>query len=319
MELTIKTYIVSAEDEGMRLDVFLAKYNPDLTRSYFKRIIDGSQVKLNGENPKAGEKVRMGDQIELVVSPPEPLHASPEPIPLDIIYEDSEIIVINKPAGLVVHPAAGHYSGTLVNGLLYHCQNLSSLGDPLRPGIVHRLDKNTSGAMVVAKTDAAHQHLAAQFKAHSITKVYRAVVVGVMDQDAGTVSSLIGRHPKDPKKMSVRINNGKLAITHWEVLKRYPNLSLLNLRLETGRTHQIRVHLASIHHPVLGDPEYGGRKIIASLPDAELRGLISAVKRQFLHAYVLGFVHPAKEEYMEFTAPFPEEFQKLLRKLEEQK
>jgi len=319
MGLTVKTYTVSAEDEGTRLDILLTKFNPELTRSYLKKLIDENWVKLNGEIPKAGEKVKGGDLIELVLPPPEPLNAFPEPIPLDIIYEDSEVIVVNKPAGLVVHPAAGHYSGTLVNGLLYHCQSLSSVGDPLRPGIVHRLDKNTSGVMVVAKTDAAHQYLAAQFKAHSVTKIYRAVAVGVMEQDRGTVSSLIGRHPKDPKKMSVRLDEGKLAITHWEVLKQYPELTLLNLRLETGRTHQIRVHLASINHPVLGDPDYGGRKVIASLSDPELRQIISSVKRQFLHAYILGFVHPAKEEYVEFIAPLPEEFQRLLEKLEKEK
>ena len=318
MESTSKTYIVSPEEQGSRLDIFLAKHSRSLTRSRLKRLIDAEQVKLNDEIPKAGEKLKTGDTIELFIPPPEPLHAFPEPIPLTILYEDSKIIVINKPAGIVVHPAAGHYSGTLVNGLLYHCKALSSFGEPLRPGIVHRLDKNTSGAMVVAKTDASHQHLAAQFKAHSVTKVYRALTVGVIEEDKGTVSCLIGRHPKDPKRMSVRLSKGKMAITHWEVLKRYHYLTLLKIRLETGRTHQIRVHLASIRHPVLGDPEYGGRKTIACLPNPEMRELFTSVKRQLLHANTLGFVHPQKEDYVEFTAPLPEDFRMFLKKLQEQ-
>ena len=316
MESTSKTHIVSPEDRGIRLDIYLATHNPSLTRSHLKRLIESENVKLNGTIPKAGEKLKPGDQIELTIPPPEPMRAFPEPIPLNILHEDSDVIVINKPAGLVIHPAAGHYSGTLVNGLLYHCKALSSFGEPFRPGIVHRLDKNTSGVMVVAKTDYSHQHLAAQFKAHSVTKEYRGFVVGVMEEDKGTVSSLIGRNPKDPKRMSVRQHQGKMAITHWEVFKRYPSFTFLTIRLETGRTHQIRVHFASIHHPVLCDPEYGGRKTIAFLPDPEVRQLLASVKRQLLHASTLGFIHPTREEYVEFFAPLPEDFRMLLQKLE---
>jgi 23S rRNA pseudouridine1911/1915/1917 synthase len=316
MESTSKTHIVSPEDRGIRLDIYLTAHNPGLTRSHVKRIIESENVKLNGIIPKAGEKLKSGDLIELTIPPPEPLRAFPEPIPLNIVHEDSDVIVINKPAGLVIHPAAGHYSGTLVNGLLYHCKALSSFGEPFRPGIVHRLDKNTSGVMVVAKTDYSHQHLAAQFKAHSVTKEYRGFVVGVMEEDKGTVSSLIGRNPRDPKRMSVRQHQGKMAITHWEVFKRYPSFTFLTIRLETGRTHQIRVHLASIHHPVLCDPEYGGRNTIASLPDPDVRQLLASVKRQLLHASTLGFIHPTREEHVEFFAPLPEDFHLLLQKLE---
>ncbi|HPD60938.1 MAG TPA: RluA family pseudouridine synthase [Thermodesulfobacteriota bacterium] len=303
----------------MRLDIYLTAHNPSLTRSRLKRLIQSENVKLNGNIPKAGEKLKPGDLIELTIPPAEPLRAFPEPIPLNILHEDSDIIVINKPAGLVIHPATGHYSGTLVNGLLYHCKTLSSFGEPFRPGIVHRLDKNTSGVMVVAKTDYSHQHLTTQFKAHSVTKEYQGIVVGVVEEDKGTVSSLIGRHPKDPKRMSVRLSKGKVAITHWEVFKKYPFFTFLTIRLETGRTHQIRVHLASIHHPVLCDPEYGGRKIIASLPDPDVRELLASVKRQLLHASTLGFIHPTREEYVEFTAPLPEDFHQLLQKLEGQR
>ena len=211
--------------------------------------------------------------------------------------------MINKPAGLVIHPAAGHYSGTLVNGLLYHCEALSSFGEPFRPGIVHRLDKNTSGVMVVAKTDYTHQHLAAQFKAHSVTKEYRGFVVGVMEEDKGIFSHW--EKSERPEKDVSAQHQGKLAITRWEVFRRYPSFTFLTIRLETGRTHQIRVHLASIRHPVLCDPEYGGRKTIASLPDPEVRQLLVSVKRQLLHSSTLGFVHPTRKEYVEFLCSSP--------------
>ena len=319
MESNLITHIVSPEDRGTRLDIYLTGRNPGLTRSHLKRLIENENVTLNGVIPKAGEKIKPGDLIKLTIPPPEPMRAFPEPIPLNILHEDFDVIVINKPAGLVIHPAAGHYSGTLVNGLLYHCKELSSFGEPFRPGIVHRLDMNTSGVMVVAKNDYSHQHLAAQFKAHSVKKEYRGFVVGVMEEDKGTVSSLIGRNLRDPKKMSVRLHQGKVAITHWEVFKRYPSVTFLAIRLETGRTHQIRVHLASIHHPVLCDPEYGGRKTIASLPDPELRQFLASVKRQFLHASILGFIHPRREEQVEFFAPLPEDFHLLLQKLEREK
>ncbi|MBW1679104.1 MAG: RluA family pseudouridine synthase [Deltaproteobacteria bacterium] len=310
--------MVSPQEQGIRLDIFLKNYNSHLTRSHLKKLIDREKVKLNEINPKAGARLKAGDRIELQISPPEPMIALPEPIPLNILFEDEAIIVINKPPGLVVHPAAGNYSGTLVNGLLYHYQSLPNQGCPLRPGIVHRLDKNTSGVMVVAKNNHAHQHLAAQFKDHTITRKYLALTVGVISESRGTISSLIGRHPRERKKMSSRPLRGKKAITHWEVLKRYRFFTLLKIGLETGRTHQIRVHLASIHRPVLGDAEYGGRKPLASLPKTESCQYLSLVKRQILHATTLGFIHPLQGEYAEFNAPPPEDFQSILQKLEEQ-
>jgi len=310
------TYIVSFQDQGLRLDVFLNKYTPHLTRSHIKRLIDSQKVKLNEVIPKAGAKLKEGDYIVFHIPPPQPMTALPEFVPLDIVYEDDAIIIINKPPGLVVHPAAGNYSGTLVNGLLYHYQNLSSQGGPLRPGIVHRLDKNTSGVMVVAKNDHSHHHLADQFKLHTITRKYLAITVGVMKDSRGTISSLIGRHPKDRKKMSPRPRRGKKAVTHWAVQKRYRFFTSLTICLETGRPHQIRVHLASIHHPVLGDPDYEGRKPPASLPKQEFRHYLSLIKRQALHATTLGFMHPVRKEYVEFNVPPPEDFQSVIQELE---
>ena len=273
---------------------------------------------MNKINPKAGTKLKAGDCIELQIPPPEPMVAMPEPIPLDLVFEDETVIVVNKPPGLVVHPAAGNYSGTLVNGLLYHCRSLSNQGAPLRPGIVHRLDKNTSGLLVIAKNDFAHQHLAAQFKNHTITRIYRGLAVGVLRGSRGTISSPIGRDPKDRKKMSSRPLWGRNAVTHWEVLKQYRFFTLLSIRLKTGRTHQIRVHLASIHHPVLGDPDYGGRKSLSFLPKTESRRFFSLVKRQLLHATTLGFIHPRQKKYVEFSTSLPEDFRSVLEKLEEQ-
>jgi 23S rRNA pseudouridine1911/1915/1917 synthase len=317
VEIILKTYSVFPESRGYRLDMFLAKYNPRLTRSQIKILIENEQVKINGVVPKAGARLKPGDFIEFSVPPPEPLTALPEPLPLTILFEDEAVIVVNKPPELVVHPAGGHSTGTLVNGLLYHCQSLSSHSGPLRPGVVHRLDRNTSGVLVVAKDDRAHLHLAAQFKAHTITRKYLAIAVGPMVEDRGTIASPIGRHPRDRKKMSVRSRQGKEAVTHWEVLQRYRLCALLGVSLQTGRTHQIRVHLASIRHPVLGDPTYGSKKLLAELQDEEAQQLILMAKRQMLHATTLGFIHPFREEYIEFNAPPPEDFQAVLRKLEE--
>jgi 23S rRNA pseudouridine1911/1915/1917 synthase len=317
LESNTKTYVVPLQDEGLRLDVFLKSANPTLSRSHLKKLIDRQNVKLNAVIPKAGARLKAGDRIHLQVPPPAPMTALPEPIPLDIVFEDESALVVNKPPGLVVHPAAGNYSGTLVNGLLHHCRSLPDQGNPFRPGIVHRLDKNTSGVLVVAKNDHAHQHLAAQFKDHTINRVYLALVLGSPRTGQGTISSLIGRHPKDRKKMSSRPRRGRQAVTHWEIIKRYPSFSLLRVRLETGRTHQIRVHLASIHHPVAGDPDYGGRKALAALPKTDATQSVSSVRRQLLHAATLGFIHPLKDTYAEFSAPPPEDFQSVLEKLEE--
>jgi 23S rRNA pseudouridine1911/1915/1917 synthase len=317
LETNTKTYVVPRQDEGLRLDVFLRNANPALTRSHLKRLIDRRNVKLNAVIPKAGARLKAGDRIELQIPPPAPMRALPEPVPLTIVFEDESILVVNKPPGLVVHPAAGNYSGTLVNGLLYHCRSLSNPGNPFRPGIVHRLDKNTSGVMVVAKSDRAHHHLAAQFKDHTISRMYLALVLGSPRADQGTISSLIGRHPQDRKKMSSHPRRGRQAVTHWEVITRYASFALLRIRLETGRTHQIRVHLASIHHPVVGDPDYGGRKSLASLPKTEATRFFASVKRQLLHAATLGFIHPLQDTHLEFSAPPPDDFQTALRKLEE--
>lgn len=315
-ETVVKTYSVFPENRGYRLDMFLAKYNPRLTRSQIKILIENEQVKINGVVPKAGARLKPGDFIEFSVPPPPPLIAIPEPLPLTILFEDDAVIVVNKPPELVVHPAGGHYTGTLVNGLLYHCRSLSSQNGPLRPGVVHRLDRNTSGVLVVAKDDRAHVHLAAQFKAHTITRRYLAICLGPMPEDRGTIASPIGRHPRDRKKMSVRSRQGKEAVTHWEVVQRFRLCTLLGVSLQTGRTHQIRVHLASIRHPVLGDPTYGSKKLLTELQDEEAQDLILMAKRQMLHATTLGFVHPFREEYMEFNAPPPEDFQAVLRRLE---
>ena len=317
LESNTKTYVVPLRDEGLRLDVFLKDANPTLTRSHLKKLIDRQSVKLNAVIPKAGARLRAGDRIQLQIPAPEPMRAVPEPVPMDIVFEDDSILVVNKPPGLVVHPAAGNYSGTLVNGLLYHCRSLPHQGSPFRPGIVHRLDKNTSGVMVVAKSDRAHQHLATQFKDHTINRMYLALALGRPRSAQGTISSLIGRHPTDRKKMSSRPRRGRQAVTHWEVMKRYAYLTLLRIRLETGRTHQIRVHLASIHHPVAGDPDYGGRKTLAALPKTEATQFISSVKRQLLHAATLGFIHPIEDRYVEFTTPPPDDFKTVLKKLEE--
>jgi len=311
------TYIVSPSDQGLRVDVFLQKHNPELTRSHIKRLIDSRRVTVNDLAPKAGLKLKEGFRIELHIPLPEPMKAVPEPIPLDILFEDEAILIVNKPPGLVVHPAAGNYSGTLVNGLLYHCRSLSKPGEVLRPGIVHRLDKNTSGVMVVAKNDRSHNHLAAQFKDHSITRRYLALVVGGMKESRGTISSLIGRHPRDRKKMSSNPVRGKEAITHWEVLKSYRFFTLLRVNLETGRTHQIRVHLAGMHRPVFGDPEYGGRKPSGTISRAAFGSCLRLIKRQALHAAILGFIHPFEEKYVEFSAPPPEDFTSVLEKIEE--
>ena len=243
----------------------------------------------------------------MLLPEPEELNVEPENIPLDILYEDDDLLVVNKPKGMVVHPAAGHSSGTLVNAVLYHCRgNLSGINGVLRPGIVHRIDMDTTGALVICKSDFAHQSLAEQLSVHSITRKYRAIVHGNLKEDEGTVRGAIGRHPTDRKKMAINERNGKPAVTHYRVLERFGNYTYIECQLETGRTHQIRVHMASIGHPLLGDAVYGPKKC----PVKNLQG-------QTLHAMVLGFIHPRTGAYMEFEAPLPEYFEKLLRKLEQ--
>lgn len=277
---------------------------PDITRSYLQKLLKDGSVQMNGKPVKASTKTAVGAVIALTIPEPEEPEILPENIPLDILYEDSDVILINKPKDMVVHPAAGHYTGTLVNALMYHCKgDLSGINGVLRPGIVHRIDKDTTGVLIVCKNDRAHNALAEQLKEHSITRKYRAIVCGNLKEDEGTVDAPLGRHPQDRKKMAIVRSGGKRAVTHYRVLERFGNDTYIECQLETGRTHQIRVHMASLGHPLLGDEIYGRAK-----SPFKLEG-------QTLHAMVLGFIHPTTGEYMEFEAPLPEYFEKLLEKL----
>lgn len=295
---------VSPEDAGVRIDKYLAEQLPDITRSYLQKLLKDGSVQMNGKPVKASTKTAVGAVIALTIPEPEEPEILPENIPLDILYEDSDVILINKPKDMVVHPAAGHYTGTLVNALMYHCRgDLSGINGVLRPGIVHRIDKDTTGVLIVCKNDRAHNALAEQLKEHSITRKYRAIVCGNLKEDEGTVDAPLGRHPQDRKKMAIVRSGGKRAVTHYRVLERFGNDTYIECQLETGRTHQIRVHMASLGHPLLGDEIYGRAK-----SPFKLEG-------QTLHAMVLGFIHPTTGEYMEFEAPLPEYFEKLLEKL----
>ena len=295
---------VSPEDAGVRIDKYLAEQLPDITRSYLQKLLKDGSVQMNGKPVKASTKTAVGAVIALTIPEPEEPEILPENIPLDILYEDSDVILINKPKNMVVHPAAGHYTGTLVNALMYHCRgDLSGINGVLRPGIVHRIDKDTTGVLIVCKNDRAHNALAEQLKEHSITRKYRAIVCGNLKEDEGTVDATLGRHPQDRKKMAIVRSGGKRAVTHYRVLERFGNDTYIECQLETGRTHQIRVHMASLGHPLLGDEIYGRAK-----SPFKLEG-------QTLHAMVLGFIHPTTGEYMEFEAPLPEYFEKLLEKL----
>lgn len=303
METIILT--AGAEDAGERIDAYLASCLSNLSRSYLQKILKAGGVTVAGKPVRASFRLFEGAEIRLDIPEEQEPNILPEDIPLDILYEDNELLVVNKPKGMVVHPAAGHYSHTLVNALMFHCRGqLSGINGVLRPGIVHRIDKDTTGVLVVCKTDLAHRSLAEQLAVHSITRKYRAIAYGLFKEDAFTVEGNIGRHPVERKKMAVHVRNGKPAVTHVQVLERLKGFSYVECSLETGRTHQIRVHLASVGHPLLGDELYGPKKC----PVAGLQG-------QTLHAMVLGFRHPVTDEYQEFTAPLPEYFQKLLKKL----
>jgi len=307
-----KIFFASEDAEGERLDKYISKAlaeeeysdSDNISRSYLQKLVKDELVLVNGRTVKSNFRLHEGDEIILNIPEARPLDISPENIPLDILYEDEHVIVVNKPKGMVVHPAAGHTSHTLVNALLYHCDGqLSGINGILRPGIVHRIDRDTTGSIIACKTDVAHNFIAAQLKEHSITRKYRAIVSGHFKEATGTVDAPIGRHPIDRKKMAVNYKNGKSAITHYRVLEELKGYSYIECILETGRTHQIRVHLSSIGHPLLGDDVYGSSKQPFSL------------EGQTLHAMVLGFIHPVTKEYIQTEAPLPEYFTKLLQKL----
>ena len=296
-----------ADTVGMRLDVYLASILPEYTRSRLQNMIKEGDVTVNGAQVKSGYKLSAGDRIAVIQREAVSMAVTAQDIDLDILYEDKDIIVINKPQGMVVHPAAGHCEGTLVNALLHHCGDLSGVGGVIRPGIVHRIDKDTSGILVAAKNDAAHVGLSAQWKIHSIKRVYHAILHGLIAENSGDIDAPIGRHPRDRKKMAVEPKNGKNAVTHYRVIERLPfaECTYTQLELETGRTHQIRVHMSHLGHPVVGDPMYGPKK------SPYLRRL----NGQALHAKVLGFNHPISGEYMEFDSELPDYFQQLLEEM----
>jgi 23S rRNA pseudouridine1911/1915/1917 synthase len=305
----IRQIRVTEKQQGLRLDRGLAEQLPELSRSRLQQLIRQGQVWLNGQPCRDKDRpLQAGDEVEVRIPPATPTALQPEPIPLDILYEDDDLLVINKPRGLVVHPAPGHASGTLVHALLDHCPHLSGINGELRPGIVHRLDKDTTGALVIAKHDQAHQHLQAQIQAKTARRIYLGVVFGRPAQSQGTVSAPIGRHPVDRQKMAVLTpGQGRVAVTHWQVLERLGNYTLMQFELETGRTHQIRVHAAHLRLPIVGDPLYTQSKT----SPVKLSG-------QALHAWKLSFVHPRTGQPLQFTAPLPEEFERLLRQLRSQ-
>ncbi len=299
------TLIAEKEDTGKRIDVFVSDNMDSLSRSMVQKLIESGDILVNEKKQKSNYKLRCGDIISANIPDPESVDIVAEDIPLDVLYEDEDIIVVNKPKDMVVHPAAGHFSGTLVNALMFHCgDSLSGINGELRPGIVHRIDKDTSGILVSAKNDNAHRELALQLADHSITRIYYAICMGNIKEDSGTIDKPLGRNPKDRKKMAVTDKDGRRAVTHYKVLERFGKYTLMQAQLETGRTHQIRVHMASIGHPLLGDKVYGSEKQPFGINDG-----------QVLHAGVLGFIHPTKKEYMEFRSPLPEGFEKLIDKL----
>lgn len=295
-------YQISSEDtKGSRIDKYLAEYFEDLTRNHIQKLLNEELVTVNGKPVKASFKISDGSLIEVTVPDAVEPDIMPEDLNLDIMYEDNDIIIVNKPKGMVVHPAPGHYSGTLVNGLLYHCRgNLSGINGKLRPGIVHRIDMDTTGLIVACKNDYAHNFIAEQLKIHSSTRKYQAICYNSIKEKEGTVDAPIGRHPTDRKSMAINRKNGKNAVTHYRVINNYNNYSHIECCLETGRTHQIRVHMASINHPILGDDLYGPKNCPFNLHG------------QTLHAGVLGFIHPSTKKYVEFEAPLPDYFVKLL-------
>lgn len=314
-EETPERYTVEETEQGLRLDVCLTQRDGSLSRSQAKRLIEDGSVLIDGKPARASHRLKSGESVLVRKPPPAPSGIVPEEIPLDILYEDDAILVVDKPAGMVVHPAAGNPRGTLVNALQFHCGSLSAVGGVMRPGIVHRLDKGTSGLMVVAKSDEAHQRLSEQFKKRQVSKLYTALVHGSPKQDEGAVDAAVGRHPVERKKMSTASRRGKPALTRWRVLERYGAFTLLEARIETGRTHQIRVHLGSLGHPVAGDSVYGGSKRVIEPP--ALRAVLKKLARQALHASRLSFRHPVTGREMTFESPLPEDMAEVIRFLRE--
>lgn len=301
-----KTYTITDKDKGMRLDKYLASQNNELSRSYIQDLIKSGDIQVNNNNAKNSYSIRSGDYITLNIPEPEEMKLKPKEMELDIIFEDRDIIVVNKPANLVVHPTPQNNTDTLVNGLLASTDNLSGIGGVKRPGIVHRLDKDTSGAIVVAKNDKSHKNLVNQFKKRKTSKIYQTLVRGRVKHDKGKIDAPIGRDPKNRTKMAVRKNNSKKAVSYFEVLERYKKYSYVKIELGTGRTHQIRVHMSYMGNPVLGDLKYGKK-------DKRYKAI-----RQMLHAYKLGIYHPKNKEWMEFTAPLPKDFKQILDNLRKQ-
>ena len=301
----MKEYFTVENQEGERIDRYLSEEMEDRSRSYIQKLIKEQYVIVNQKPVKANYRLSLGDMVEITLPEAKEPDIIPENIPLDILYEDQDIIIVNKPKQMVVHPAPGHYSGTLVNALMYHCgQELSGINGTMRPGIVHRIDMDTTGSLIICKNDMAHQSLSEQLKVHSIKRVYVAIVHGNIKEDNGTVNAPIGRHPTERKKMSIHTKNGRNAITHYKVLERFGEYTYIQCELETGRTHQIRVHMSSIGHPLVGDQVYGPRKC----PFPKLQG-------QTLHAKTLGIIHPRTGEYLEINAPLPDYFIELLDRL----
>lgn len=300
--MKMESFEVEAEQEGERLDKFLSIIYPEFSRAFFQKLIKSKQVSVNETPQKASYCVKIDDIVTVEIPDAVETTIEPENIPLDILYEDDDVLIVNKPKGMVVHPSAGHYSGTLVNAIMYHCKDtLSGINGEIRPGIVHRIDMDTTGSLIVCKNDEAHVNIAQQIKEHSVNRIYVGIVCGNVKEDSGTVEGAIGRHPIERKKMAINEKNGKPAITHYKVLERFKNYTYMQFKLETGRTHQIRVHMASIGHPLLGDTLYSSGR----LPFKHLQG-------QCLHAKSIGFIHPKTGEYMEYSAPLPEYFEKLL-------
>lgn len=300
--MDIKKYTVQLEYSGERIDKYLASMLQDSSRSFIQNLISKDLVMVNSKKVKSNYKLKASDEVEFSIPEPEKLQVVPQDIPIKILYEDSDVVVVDKPQGMVVHPAAGNKDETLVNALLFHCHDLSGINGVMRPGIVHRIDKDTSGVLVIAKNDKSHNILAEQFKNHTMNREYLALVEGRLKNEMGTIDANLGRNPKDRLKYAV-VKDGKRAVTHYKVMECFSGYTLVLCKLETGRTHQIRVHMASIGHPLVGDPLYGFKK-----QNFKTKG-------QLLHARLLGFIHPTKNEYMEFTSPLPEDFTAVLNKL----